>query len=141
MRLWERLTQAVNNWSSRITFIQLLPWSGIVSVGVISALVASFTAWVDSYGALGWWFAGLIGAACASLVVLILAAVRYLWVRSNVMRRWQEQVTTINPCFRNLKVRGSRSLTWLIPSPRTSQKKTFIDCEIFGSANLAVSHA
>src|SRR5262245_596403 len=96
MGFWNKADEWVGrfaNWFSLWTF---LPVSA-VTAGTITAWIASGTAWIDQFGARGWWIAGLIGSLLALLIILTGTVARYVWVRASILRRWARHIDTVNP--------------------------------------------
>lgn len=132
----ERIQKFLDRIESRIALWKIASTSGILSIGGVSAWIASVTDWLDQYGAVAWWFAGLCGALITTLIVLAFARIRYEWDKASATRKWKEQTDGVNPLepeFHKLRIGIQEFVNPM--NPRISNKK-FYDCELIGPANL-----
>jgi hypothetical protein len=135
----ERLQKLLDRIESRIALWSILQGSGILSVGAISAWIASATAWLDAYGTIGWWFAGLVGAILAALALMGFAGLRYLWAKASAIHEWKKQVNSVNPLENDFTKLRLRFVDLANPIGNDIGYKRFTDCELMGPANIALA--
>ncbi len=131
-----KMRQYADTITSYVKLYQLVSGGGIVGVGLITVYVAKATTWLNGYGAIGWWSAGLVGALLAALVLAALAGARYLWEYGASSRRWSrtaEKVNPLDPVFTGKRIELAELTN---PFSRLIEGKTFTNCELMGPANV-----
>lgn len=134
--MFERVQKRLDRIESRIALWTIIQGSGIVTAGAISGWLASATAWVDSYGTVGWWFAALSGALLTALTLSVFAWLRYTWFRADAMRKWKQAVDGVNPLAPEFQRQRVKLLDLSHPLFPVIENKRFIDCELLGPANI-----
>lgn len=132
--MWEKFQKLLDRAESRLALWGILSGSGILTGGILSGWIASTTAWIDSYGPIGWWFAFLLGALLTALVLLTGGAFGYLWITASAIRAWKERVDAINPLQREFNTMRIKIEDLVHPITRQIKNKRFIDCELIGPA-------
>lgn len=132
MRDWIR---NVLDWGRRLAWLwALLVPSGIV--GIVTGWIAYGTHWLNQYGAIAWWVAGLAGFMISSFALGGFAWLRLLWIKGSAIRKWKRDVDSINPL--DSEFTKQRILVRDIANPITRfiEEKKFTDCELIGPANI-----
>lgn len=123
-----------------LTWLQLITGGGLLTlVGWLSKHAAEQTAWVQSLGPYGVWFAALAGVLVAATICAALGWARYVWNKGSAMNHWRIAVgDAVNPMestFRNQRI---RLVDLVSPIQPVIHGKTFIDCELLGPINLVI---
>src|SRR3954447_18632738 len=106
--MWNRLWKRVERLVSRLDFFAYA-WAGFTAVsGFVTAHLASLNNWIASFGAIGYWSAGLLGALVVALIGAALARVRVWWITGSALDKWRQDVSAFNPLddtFTKLRMR------------------------------------
>ena len=105
-------------------------------MAVVSAWVASITDWLDQYGAIAWLFAGLLGGLLTALVACALAWLRGKWITGNAVRRWSQEVDSVNPLDKEFNKKRISLSDIAHPILRTIDGKKFVDCQLMGPTHI-----
>ncbi|MFO1119190.1 MAG: hypothetical protein U1E38_03360 [Rhodospirillales bacterium] len=95
--MMEKIQKILDRVESRISLWTFLNASGVLGVGGVSGWLAATTSWLDTWGAIAWWFAALIGAVATLILFLGAAWLRYAWIRGTALEKWKRQVNSVNP--------------------------------------------
>jgi hypothetical protein len=123
----------INNWNVLVTLF--------VGVGVVGYL-ASITDSIAAWGPLG------LGLVCVFSVLVIWvglaiaanlrakASLKYYEARA--IKKWQEQVATVNPLLPEFNRQRLNFLHLAHPVTNRISGKRFVDCELLGPANILI---
>ncbi len=130
----ERIQRFLDRFESRLALWASL--GGPTVFGLISGWLSSGVAWIDHYGAFGWFVAFLFGTLVAGLILLTLVLVRYALVALSSRTRWAKETENINPLADELKKTRFKVIDLMNPFTRLISQKRVYDCELVGPANL-----
>jgi hypothetical protein len=112
---------------------------GTLGVGSISGWAAWATSALSAYSPLSWLGSGLLG-------VLVSAAVYWLWTSANLRseqsknaEEMRERAKWVNPLENSFTKQRIDIDVFKRPAPESTTGKTFIDCEIYGPANVLLN--
>ena len=123
------------------TYMQALGYVISALTGAtVTGLLARATTWMDPYGPIGWWAAALLGGLVASLIygifVLVVAKGRVWRAEKEAIDKWKQQVDSVNPLAVQFQGQRIRLQDIAHPVTHTISNRRFIDCELFGPANV-----
>jgi len=132
-RLFDHLSSHVTVWTWAWPYA-----SGILGVGVLSAVIAQATAWIAPWGPLGWWFSGLTGALFAMLL-FFLGAITYSKITdARLKKRVYGSHDKINPLESHFRRQRIKINDLVLPFDPIIHGKTFEDCDLLGPCNVIV---
>jgi len=109
-------------------------------MGAITAWLASAAEWLEAYGPLGWWLAGisvfLFTLMTLMLLLLLMSFFRFKLVEAKAIKNWNERTSDINPLDNEFSKVRIRILDLVSPIDGCIDNKKFSDCEIIGPANI-----
>lgn len=108
------------------------------AVGVVTGYLSQGVAWIDQFGAFGWWSAGLLGFLVAALGLALAGIGREKWAIARATRKWAGQVDDINPLDTEFHKKRIRLVDLAHPITFKIKGKRFIDCQLVGPANLVL---
>lgn len=114
----------------------ILGWIWTIGGGAMTAWATWATGIFARYAPLSWIVSGLAGAICAAAAITLFGLGRYLLVRAGVTAKWGERTQIINPLDPEFNHKIIRIGDLAHPMTRAIKQKRFINCEIFGPANL-----
>ncbi|MCG6204580.1 hypothetical protein LPW26_08035 [Rhodopseudomonas sp. HC1] len=97
--------------------------------------ITAFQEWAP----LSWIAAGFVGVTITAIFYAVFARARLWLVNASIQERFYQETERINPLeqtFRNVRINVADLVSPIEPIVRG---KTFIDCEILGPANAALS--
>lgn len=133
--MFERFQKLFDRVESRIALWQVVAGSSLLTGGV-SAWLASFTDWLYAAGPIAWWYAALLGCLVGLAIILVAVGIRYLWIRSGALRKWEEKVDDFNPLDSDFHRKRLRFSDLAHPVTNSINGKTLVDCELLGPANI-----
>lgn len=130
----------IDNWFSRatngLTFYQALAPAGVV--GIVTAYLGSTISWIASFGAFGWWVAGLCGFFATSASLAALGIAKEKRAAAKARERWAEQVDGTNPLDTDFTRKRLKISDIASPIDKRIANKRFTDCELMGPANIVL---
>lgn len=134
--LWSKLF----GWAERFGNI----WSFVSGLGVISmGALAAWAAWaadlLAQYAPFSWVAAGILGGLAVATAMLAVSAFRLKWAQASATNKWKEATAGINPLEDTFRSQRINILDLVSPMKPEIKNKTFIDCELVGPINLAMS--
>jgi hypothetical protein len=104
--------------------------------GAVTGFLSTGVAWVNQFGAFGWWCAALIGFGITTGLYLAAGVAKNQFSQAEAKRKWAKDVDTINPLETHF-IRKRINLAELA-NPITGRiiGKQFNDCELLGPANI-----
>jgi hypothetical protein len=135
----ERLAKIFERATSRLDTAGYI-WTGFTLVSTfVTAHFASANNWIASFGAIGYWSAGLLGGLVVALIGLVIARIRLWWLTGGAIDKWKKDVSSVNPLddqFTKLRLRLSDLAH---PITKKISNKTLVNCELMGPANVIVT--
>jgi hypothetical protein len=107
-------------------------------MGLTAGWIASYSTWMEKFGAIGWFMTGLMAFLLFSLAALCIASVRHRWIAASAARRWSEKVDTFNPLDRDFQRKRLKFHDLASPMGRRITGKRIRDCELIGPANVFI---
>ncbi len=133
----ERIIKILDTAAKHLNWIPLITGGSIVTaIGAFSGWVASQTEWVSQYGGIAWSGVALGGAAIATTIMIGLAFIRLVWIRGGAIRKWGQDVDSINPLDVEFTRRRIKIQDLVHPIKNSVERKRFVDCELMGPANI-----
>lgn len=132
----EKLTSLVDRWASRLDIISYVCIGMSVVSGYLTAHFAALNRWIASFGPIGYWTAGLLGALIVALIGGLIARIRLWWITGKAIDKWKEETSTVNPLdheFTNVRINIADLVN---PVTRRISKKRFVNCELMGPATI-----
>lgn len=124
--------------SAYVTFWPLVGGSALM--GGLGAWAAHATTLLAPYAPFSWFASALVGALAFMAVLLAGAAFRNWIITGNVRRRFYEsRPQAINPLDQTFERRRIAIHDITPPFGVVVEGKTFLDCELIGPANIAMS--
>ncbi|MFT3673614.1 hypothetical protein [Aestuariivirga sp.] len=120
-------------WEHLGTISMVIGW--IASFGV-PAWFASATEWLGKYGPIAWVSAGFIGVLVFSMVWLVVAVARKIWINSTVHKKFYDSADRVNPMETYFSRKRIKLEDLLPPGSGFVEGKTFEDCELIGPLNV-----
>lgn len=125
---------------SRISLANFI-WvgSGTVTLGGVGAYIGILTDWINAYGAFGWLCSALFVMFAGALFVLLVAQVRLKWNTASATKKWQEEVSYINPLETEFSKKRINIQDLVHPITKKISDKKFTDCQLIGPSNIIFS--
>jgi hypothetical protein len=133
-----KIQKWLDRFGTHITVWQFIQASGILSAALATGFVAKATDWIAAWGPIGWWSAAVLGALCASFLLLLIAKVRDVRSDTYFKSKIYERTEQVNPIEQVFEKRRLKLGDLLPPLGLTIKGKTFIDCELIGPANVII---
>ena len=127
--------------SSHVT-VWTWAWPGIASilgVGVVSGVVARATAWIEPWGPIGWWAAGLCGALLAGLLFVLFAVAYAKVIDARLKRRVYGSNDRLNPREAFFENKSIKIADLAYPFAPIVLRKTFLKCDLVGPCNIVLT--
>ena len=123
---WDRIT---NNWA---TLVALLGGAGM-------SYLAAVSTWLRPYAPLSWGIVGLVACLLIAVFFWLLARGRQMWVTTSINKSYRDSHHSVDPM--QLVFQGKRIdiNDLILPFHRVVKGKTFVDCDIYGPANVSVA--
>jgi hypothetical protein len=134
--MWGRLQKLLDRLEARIALWQIIRGSGVLGTGAVTGWLSSSVAWVNQFGAFGWWMAFLCGCVLAAATLSLFALVKLRLVQASATNHWQTRVDTVNPLDKEFTRRRMSFLELANPMNGRIKDKRFLDCEFFGRYNV-----
>lgn len=138
--MFEVFQKWLDRTESRISLASFI-WmgSGMITLGGIGAYVGILTSWINAYGAFGWLCSALFLMFSSALLVLLIAHVRLKWNTASATRKWQEEVSYINPLETEFSKKRINIQDLAHPITNKISDKKFTNCQLIGPANIIFS--
>ena len=137
--MWQRISRFLDVSARYLNWVPLLTGGGVVTFcGGMSAWLAAQTAWGYIVWAIrvvaSWisWFADWHSTFCG------FAVARAQLAKASAVRQWAKAVDTVNPLESEFTKKRINILDLVNPVTDMIENKRFIDCELFGPANLGM---
>jgi hypothetical protein len=135
----KRIQRILNNLSTHISLYQFFS-GGLATVGgLVVYCMARANDWIKGYGALGIFFAVIIGMLVIVLMCLVVVHIRYKWFYAEAVRGWERRVQNINPLDNDFNAVRIKISDLVHPVTRKILNKKFTDCELIGPENIIFS--
>lgn len=132
--LFNRLDKNIDRFGYWIGAYAL--FAGSTVMGVMAGWIASYSVWMEQFGAIGWLITGLIAFLISALGALLIAQVRLQWITASATRHWQDKVDYINPLDKEFNKVRLRLDDIAHPMYRRIANKKIYGCEIIGPASV-----
>jgi hypothetical protein len=125
------------HWSDRfINWWSAAAGAGVLTVGGLTAWAASAAQLLVAYSPFSWIATGILGALVTGTTFFLVQAAARLRLRTRFDARSLEGPSPVNPLEKTFINRRIYLNDFVLPSLTAIARKTFIDCEIVGPANL-----
>jgi hypothetical protein len=129
------MVQKIIDWARRLAWL----WGVLVPSSVVGALtgwIASGAKWLNQYGLIAWWFAGLLGFLVTAFALGGVAWLRFQWLKGSAIADMKRPVDSINPLDSVFTNRRIDINVFKSPIGQPVPPKTFVNCELVGPANI-----
>jgi hypothetical protein len=123
------LDRITNNWAALV---------GLVG-GAAMTYLAAISAWLRPYAPVSWGLVGLISAFLIVVVLWLIAKIRTQFIMGTISKSFVNAEKHVNPKQETFQGQRINLNDLILPFHRIINGKTFIDCEIVGPGNLALS--
>ncbi|MGJ8598072.1 hypothetical protein [Sulfitobacter sp.] len=126
----------LDRFESRIALWLWLGSSGVLAI--ITAWLASASAWVNGFGIFAWVIIGLLTIILSLLALLVGVEVKHRLYKVYAIRLWSEKSEVINPLNDSFIKRRISFVDLADPLDGSIKGKTFRDCDLRGPCNLVM---
>ncbi len=130
-RLFENLSSHVTVWTWAWPYI-----AGVVGVGAVTGFIAKATAWIEPWGAIGWWAAFLAGVLLAAFVLLLGSIAYSRATDARLRKKIYGDSDKLNPLDNFFQGKRIKLDDLVFPLDVFVRKKTFENCDIIGPYNV-----
>jgi hypothetical protein len=113
--------------------------AGSSAASAIAGWAAHATQLLNPYAPFSWVAAIILGALISACVYALFARAKLWIVQSNIQSDFYKSSDRINPLDESFQTRRIKIADLVSPIEPIIRSKTFIDCELIGPANIALS--
>ncbi|MDO8422320.1 MAG: hypothetical protein Q7S99_09170 [Parvibaculum sp.] len=126
----ENFQKFLDRLESRIALITSVAGSSLM--GVITGWISAYSEFVGQFGAIGWWFSGMLGMLITAMAFAAWGRFRLYTANADYIRRAKAPTDGVNPIEGTFDRKRIRLAEFLPPMPVAVSNKTFTACDIFG---------
>ena len=108
-------------------------------VGVVMGYLSSGVAWINQFGAFGWFATGLLGFLIAAFALAGVGLAREKWALAQAARKWGREVDTVNPLAPSFDRKRIRLVDLAHPITSRIVGKQFTNCELLGKSDVVLT--
>ncbi|WP_149539061.1 hypothetical protein [Siccirubricoccus phaeus] len=135
--MWKKINAILESISSHWSLIALIGSTGFVTI--LTSWAAAVTKWLAPCGVITWIACGLAAGGLFVLLWLAAAIARERIIKASIENHFCHRQDSINPLQDEFKKRRIDVSNLVSPIEPIVRKKRFIECDIVGPYNIALS--